>query len=236
MQNVQQPQKRKLSDEIIAEDEDYQRDPEHPRNLIPEICRLLYSQEAMTGSGGAISMRRNDKIYVAPSGVQKERLQPEDMFVINDDGDTLKLPLNGKICRMSQCTPLFLTIYRLRGSECVIHSHSKRAVLATIISSGNEFRISDLQMIKGIYKRTENRNYRFGEEVVIPIIENTPTDPELQENLVKAMENYPDTCCVLIRRHGLYIWGTTWQQAKLMYECYEYLFDIAIQLKQLGMN
>lgn len=35
---------------------------------------------------------RSDEIYIAPSGVQKERISPEDMFVQNMDGDDLVMP------------------------------------------------------------------------------------------------------------------------------------------------
>lgn len=33
-----------------------------------------------------------DKIYIAPSGVQKERMQPDDLFVQTIDGADLELP------------------------------------------------------------------------------------------------------------------------------------------------
>lgn len=35
---------------------------------------------------------RSDEIYIAPSGVQKERIQPDDLFIQNIDGDDLQLP------------------------------------------------------------------------------------------------------------------------------------------------
>nr|XP_029502515.1 methylthioribulose-1-phosphate dehydratase-like [Oncorhynchus nerka] len=50
-------------------------DKEHPRLLIPELCRLFYQLGWVTGTGGGLSLRRGDQIYIAPSGVQKERLQ-----------------------------------------------------------------------------------------------------------------------------------------------------------------
>lgn len=38
----------------------------------------------------------------------------------------------------------------------------------------------------------------------------------LKESMAEAMERYPDSCAVLVRRHGVYVWGQTWQKAKAM--------------------
>ena len=37
----------------------------------------------------------------------------------------------------------------------------------------------------------------------------------------------------LVRRHGVYVWGPTWQKAKTMTECYDYLFEIAVKMRQM---
>jgi methylthioribulose-1-phosphate dehydratase len=54
--------------------------------------------------------------------------------------------------------------------------------------------------------------------------------------MAKAMIKYPDTNAVLVRRHGVYIWGDTWQSAKCMAECYDYLFEIAVKMKSFGLD
>jgi len=51
-----------------------------------------------------------------------------------------------------------------------------------------------------------------------------------------ATKEYPDTCAVLVRRHGVYVWGKDWIKAKTMNECYDYLFEIAIKMKQMGLD
>ena len=42
----------------------------------------------------------------------------------------------------------------------------------------------------------------------------------LKESMAAAMEQYPDSCAVLVRRHGVYVWGQTWQKAKAMWVHY----------------
>lgn len=52
-----------------------------------------------------------DAIYIAPSGVQKERIKPEDLFIQDIHGQDLKLPPPCKGLKKSQCTPLFMCAY-----------------------------------------------------------------------------------------------------------------------------
>lgn len=209
---------------------------EHPRNLIPELCRLFYNLGWVTGTGGGISIKHEGKIYIAPSGVQKERILPEDLFVQDTEGQDLELPPPEKKLKKSQCTPLFMCAYTARQAGAVIHTHSKAAVMATLLYPGKEFRVTHLEMIKGIRNQKLGRNYNYDEELVVPIIENTPWEADLKDRMAQVIEEYPETTAVLVRRHGVYVWGDTWQQAKTMTECYDYLFDLAVQMKLHGLN
>lgn len=49
-------------------------------------------------------------------------------------------------------------------------------------------------------------------ELVVPIIDNTPQEEDLADSLGEAIRQYPKATAVLVRRHGIYIWGSTWMQ------------------------
>lgn len=211
-------------------------DKEHPRNLIPELCKLFYSLGWVTGTGGGISIKHGDEIYIAPSGVQKERIKPEDLFVQDIIGNDLQVPPSSKKLKKSQCTPLFMCAYTARNAGAVIHTHSKAALMATLLYPNKEFKVTHLEMIKGIKNQKLNRYYNYNEELVVPIIENTPYEADLKDRMAEVIRDYPETSAVLVRRHGVYVWGDTWQQAKTMCECYDYLFDVAVKMKLHGLD
>lgn len=199
-----------------------------PRTVIVELCKQFYAQGWVSGTGGGLSLRENDRIYVAPSGVQKERLSPADLFVLDAAGNELERPTEPALS-VSACTPLFMNAYRLRGAGAVLHSHSLHAMLATLIFD-REFRVTELEMMKGI------RGVGYHDELVVPIIENTAHECDLAGAMAEAMERYPATQAVLVRRHGVYVWGRDWVEAKTQAECYDYLFEAAARMKQLGLQ
>ncbi|XP_063703524.1 probable methylthioribulose-1-phosphate dehydratase isoform X2 [Culicoides brevitarsis] len=220
--------------EMLSMYQDYSE--EHPRKLIPELCKQFYNLGWVTGTGGGISIKLDDEIYIAASGVQKERIIPEDLFITNMDGEDIQKPPEYKKLSKSQCTPLFMLAYRQRNAGSVIHTHSPAAVLATLLWPGKEFRCTHLEMIKGIYDYELGRNLRYDEELVVPIIENTCFESDLEESLNKAMNDYPGTSAVLVRRHGIYVWGDTWQKAKTQTECYDYLMSLAVEMNKFGLD
>lgn len=208
---------------------------ENPRRLIVLLCRHFYNQGWASGTGGGMSVKMSSKIFIAPSGVQKEMLQEDDIFVLNSEGEILEEPPSEKKLKKSECTPLFMNAYRLRDAGAVIHAHSMYAVMATLITPGNEFRISHQEMIKGIKKGSSSEAHRYDETLVVPIIENTCYECDLTASMAKAMKDYPNSNAVLVRRHGVYVWGNSWQSAKTMAECYDYLFKLAVEMKELGL-
>lgn len=90
-------------------------------------------------------MTPRDKVYIAPSGVQKERILPSHIFVLPfpaPDGDRVFLRRPSLNLKESACTPLFWNAFDLRGAGCCVHTHSQNAVIVTLLTPGNMFRIS----------------------------------------------------------------------------------------------
>lgn len=91
-------------------------------------------------------------------------------------------------------------------------------------------------LFSGIRNPRTGLRFRYDDELIVPIIDNTPFEQDLEESLDKAIVAYPETCAVLVKRHGFYVWGDTWQETKTMTECYDYLFELAVQMKQFKMD
>jgi len=196
-------------------------------SLICDLSRSFYDLGWVTGTGGGICIRDGDRVVIAPSGVQKERMRPEEMFTLALDGLVLDRPADPAL-RPSECSALFLKAVNLRNAGAVIHSHSMNAVAATLLFE-NEFSISHLEMIKGI----EGMGYH--DRLVVPIIDNTARECDLADALEEAIVRYPDTYAVLVRRHGVYVWGADWVRAKTHAECYDYLFRAAVEMRRMGI-
>lgn len=203
--------------------------------LICELCRQFYDLGWVSGTGGGISIRGAEGIYMAPSGVQKERLRPEDIFLLRGDRldacEVLRGPSSG--LKVSECQPLFYNAYRLRGAGAVMHSHSVWAVLATRLfapgGGAGEFVCSGLEMQKGL------RGVGCFDTLRVPIVANTPRESQLTASMAEAMQAYPGVDAVLVAGHGVYVWGADWAQAKTQAECYDYLFRAVVESHRLGI-
>ncbi|CEL62567.1 methylthioribulose-1-phosphate dehydratase [Rhizoctonia solani AG-1 IB] len=212
-------------------------DPEHPANLIPELCASFYHLGWVTGTGGGISIRQGDKVYIAPSGVQKERIKPEHIFVLPYPRPSPEVFLRKPTqpLKESACTPLFWNAFDLRGAGSCVHTHSQHAVMATLLWPGETWEVSHLEMIKGVREAGTGKALSYLDTLVVPIIDNTPFEEDLKDSMALAMKKYPNAAGVLVRRHGVYVWGNDWEKAKTQTECLDYLFEVSVKMKLAGL-
>lgn len=144
-----------------------------------------------------------------------------------------------------------------RNAGCCIHTHSQWAVLVTLIcesglqssptTSKDVFSINQIEQIKGISRGGSGSseiaeggrkvgNLGYYDTLQIPIIENTAHEEDLKDTLEKAIDEWPETCAVLVRRHGVYVWGKDVAQAKTQCESLDYLFQLAVEMQKMGLK
>ena len=156
-----------------------------------------------------------------------------DVFELDMDRNVVVPPVTPNL-RQSACTPLWYVVYKNRPtSKCVIHTHSMHAQMATLLDpteSSDVLRITHLEMLKGV------GHHAYDDVLEIPIIDNRPSEDLLAEQLERVIQKYPNCNAVLVRRHGVYVWGDSWEQAKTQCESFDYLFESAVAMKQMGID
>ncbi|GMH52855.1 hypothetical protein TrST_g3846 [Triparma strigata] len=198
------------------------------------ICDLMESFHNLgwcSGSGGGCSTRSSltgsRNILVAPSGVQKEMMSVDDIIILDSTSNVIE---NCNDLKPSACLSIFNEIY-LNSSSCsaIIHSHSSVFVKLTNLFLGAEFKCQYFEMIKGV------NGHENDEVLVIPIIDNTRTEEELASSVAACVKIYPRSPAVLVRNHGIYVWGKSWSNAKVHAECIDYLATVCLDMERTGL-
>ncbi len=93
------------------------------RHAIIETGISLHASGLNVGTSGNLSVRIGDEVIVTPSGLDYESITPDDLVVIDLDGNVL-----GGSRRPTSEVPLHLTTYLCSDAQAIIHTHSKYAV------------------------------------------------------------------------------------------------------------
>lgn len=174
------------------------------------------------GTGGNFSCllsREPLQLLMAPSGVDKGRVRPEDLIVVNGAGGVVR-----GMGRASAETLLHLAIVECAGAGAVLHTHSQAA---TLLSQHNGpqadasvawLELRDLEMLKGlqgIHSHTSS--------IRLPILANDQDLQRLSDLARPHLATAPQG--LLIAGHGLYAWGTTLDVARRHLEILEFLLE-----------
>lgn len=205
--------------------------------LICQLSEKFYLSGWQPGTGGGLSILTGTgskdspfRLYTSPSGVQKEDMIGNDIFVLD-----MKMNLISSThphgLSISSMTSLWYIVYKYRPKvRCVIHVHSINSVLASLLDEkSNKMRLTHLEMIKGV------NNYSFNDILEIPIIRNQVSEDKLGPDFERVIQQFPKSNIILVRRHGVYVWGNSWEHAKTQLESVDYLFECAIKMKDLGI-
>jgi methylthioribulose-1-phosphate dehydratase len=191
------------------------------RDILCELLRLFYDKGWVSGTGGGIcALDSPGRLLLAPTGVHKERVRPEDLFVVDiDTGAVIEAPADETL-RPSECNDIFRTIMRRRGAGAVVHSHALSSVLACDVP-GDEVVIEGLEMLKGIPGVSNTDRH------LVPIVDNAAREPELVADVKRVLDDdrFRSACAIGVRDHGSYLWGDDAWEAKKHTEVYHFLFE-----------
>ena len=92
------------------------------REEVTRVARAMISSGLVTGTSGNVSARTEDgNVLVTPSGLDYSVLEPEDVVLVDPDGEVLEGDLSP-----STETPMHTGIYRSRPEVGgIVHTHSK---------------------------------------------------------------------------------------------------------------
>ena len=173
------------------------------------------------GTGGNFSCVLRDEpleLLMAPSGVDKGLVAPDDLITV--DGDGQLLDGSGK---PSAETLLHLAIVKNRGAGAVLHTHSQAATLLSKLAcpsgeSAGWIKLTGLEMLKGLEGIKGH-----DEEVKIPVLANDQDLKRLSTAAQPRLLEAPHG--LLIAGHGLYAWGANLEMAKRHLEILEFLLE-----------
>lgn len=101
------------------------------RKVVAYFMKRLYRQGLTTTSGGNVSLKVNDKIFITPSQIDKGEVKTKEIAILNLDGENLTPEL-----KSSMETEMHLEIYKSRKDiSAIVHAHP---VVATAFTASEK--------------------------------------------------------------------------------------------------
>lgn len=190
------------------------------REQICEIGRLMRHHNYAEGTSGNISARLDDeRILATPSGLAKGRMSPDQLIIVNMDGEKIAphTPANRDLRPTSEILMHLECYYQRSDVNGVVHAHPPTAVALTCAGVSLEQCILP--------------------EVVI-MLGLVPTAPyatpcgEANRDSICAL--IPDHDAIMLANHGSITMGSDVWTAYLRLEVLEHFANVLYKTEQLG--
>jgi len=184
------------------------------KELVEIGVKMLHS-DLTHGTCGNISCRipGEEKILVTPSSLHYEEIKPEDILIVNFEGEVVEGTRNPSVE-----TPFHLAVYKNRDDVgAVVHSHSPYALSVSATAKVVPVFLDEIFSHIG------------GELEVSPYA--LPGSDELAENMIKHLK---DKGAVLLSNHGAVCCGKNLEEAFEVAEVVERICKMFILASVLG--
>ena len=181
------------------------------------VMAQIHQRGWCDGTGGNFSCvlsREPLRLLMAPSGVDKGSVTPEQLIEVGTNGSVLAG--SGKA---SAETLLHLEIIGRCGAGAVLHTHSQAGTLLSqwAMPQGG-LNLEGLEMLKGLEGISSHAS-----QVTLPVLANDQDLARLSAAAAPLLPHAPQG--ILIAGHGLYAWGEDLARAKRHLEILEFLLE-----------
>lgn len=191
-------------------------------NELSDVKDELAERDWFMGTSGNLAIKVCDnplQFLVTASGKDKRKRTDEDFLLVDEFG---RAALETHL-KPSAETLLHVEIYRKTNAGCSLHVHTiDNNVISEIYGDQGEVKFKGQELIKAFDKWEEDAVLK------IPIVRNHAHIPTLAHAFSEHVQG--DSGAVLIRNHGITVWGRTAFEAKKILEASEFLFRYQLRL------
>lgn len=189
---------------------------------LADVKDELAERDWFMGTSGNLAIKVSDnplQFLVTASGKDKRKRTEEDFLLVDEYGR----PVGDTHLKPSAETLLHVEIYRRTNAGCSLHVHTiDNNIVSEIYGDQGEVKFKGQELIKAFNKWEEDAVLK------IPIIHNHAHIPTLAKAFAEHISE--DTGAVLIRNHGITVWGKNAFEAKKVLEASEFLFRYQLRL------
>ncbi len=197
-----------------------------PRAALAAIAREFYLRGWMPGTAGNLSVRAEGtaapEFWITASGMPKGQLDISDFLLVSAHDDTVIERLR-PAHQPSAETSIHRAIYRVfPQARACLHVHSVDACIAVnrVPSVLTALRLPPLEVLKGFDLWEENP------QIDLPVFANWLDVPRIARDIEQRFTVTPPRISALvIRDHGITVWGESLQQAFNRVEVVEFIMS-----------
>ncbi|KAB2328494.1 methylthioribulose 1-phosphate dehydratase [Cytobacillus depressus] len=197
-------------------------------NELADIKDELAARDWFMGTSGNLAIKVSCeplRFLVTASGKDKRKRTSEDFLLVDRDGKAVEETQ----LRPSAETLLHCAVFQKTAAGCCLHVHTvANNVISELYGVDGKVTFQYQELIKAFDLWEEDA------ELTIPIIHNHAHIPALAEEFGEHIQ--ADKGAVLIRNHGITVWGKDGFEAKKLLEACEFLFQYQLALINAKAN
>lgn len=194
-------------------------------DALAAVSRRLYSRGFVDATSGNFSVKLDaDRILITATGRDKATLGPGDVVIVDLDGR----PLAGEKNRPSYETRIHVRAYVATGAGAVLHAHPPHVVaLSTAVGATIDLR--GLELVKA-FEGVKDPAL----PLAVPVLDNDQDMDRMSRACAAAFR--PPVPAVVLRGHGVTVFGRDLDEAVRHLEALEALAHLVVLQRSMGVR